>query len=205
MPLIYQHQINESTRLGVWHIKEPEDFFLAKVPLQRSITHWHKRLQHLAGRILLLELEPSFPLDLVRIADTRKPYLENEAWHFSISHCGDYAAAMISSRLRVGVDVELVNEKVSRIQHKFLSRAEFDLTRDFDDSLRLLTACWSIKECLFKWYGKGEVDFIQHLHIHSISYQDNEGMARCSILKDVNIELKVQFLFFNNNCLSWVY
>jgi hypothetical protein len=52
MPLIYQHQINESSHIGVWHIAEAEGFFLQKVPLQREITHWHKRLQHLAGRYL---------------------------------------------------------------------------------------------------------------------------------------------------------
>ena len=50
MPLVYQQNINESTRLGLWHIAEKEDFFLNQVPLKKEITHPHKRLQHLAGR-----------------------------------------------------------------------------------------------------------------------------------------------------------
>jgi hypothetical protein len=50
MPLVYQQNINASTKLGVWHIEEPEAFFLEQVPLQREITHPNKRLQHLAGR-----------------------------------------------------------------------------------------------------------------------------------------------------------
>jgi phosphopantetheinyl transferase len=218
MPLIYQHQINENSQMGVWHIAEGEEFFLQRVPLQREITHWHKRLQHLAGRFLLTELVPDFPHELIRIADTRKPFLENEAWHFSLSHCGDYAAAIVSRDKRVGVDVELVSEKVARVQHKFLSEEELGMVRRLEDDCwslvlgrplstvnrTLLTACWSIKEALFKWKGTGEIDFKQHLRIERIEVKDNEGKAYCRVLKDGDAELVVSFLFFNNNCLSWV-
>src|ERR1043165_7219879 len=92
LPLVYQHNINANTRLGVWHIKEEEYFFLERVPVGRDITHWHKRLQHLAGRYLLQVMFPDFPHHLIAIADTRKPYLPGDEYHFSISHCGDYAA-----------------------------------------------------------------------------------------------------------------
>ena len=123
MPLFFQHIINETTRLGIWKIDEPELFFLEQVPLQRAITHPHKRLQHLAGRYLLKYFFPDFPYHEIAIADTRKPYLPYEQYHFSISHCGDYAAAIISSTHRVGIDIEIPSEKVERIKHKFLSGA----------------------------------------------------------------------------------
>ncbi|HVX51137.1 MAG TPA: hypothetical protein VHB48_13310, partial [Chitinophagaceae bacterium] len=103
MPLFYQHNINQTTRLGIWKIEEPEGFF-AGVPLQRTITHPHKRLQHLAARWLLQHLFPDFPYSEIIIADTRKPYLPDEQYHFSISHTGDYAAAVVSSVQRVGRD-----------------------------------------------------------------------------------------------------
>jgi phosphopantetheinyl transferase len=117
MPLVYQQNINAITKIAVWHITETEDFFLASVPVQREIKHWHKRLQHLAGRLLLKELYPDFPVALIQIADTKKPFLENEPYHFSISHCGDYAAVIVSKTFRVGVDVELVNLKIEQIQY----------------------------------------------------------------------------------------
>ena len=119
MPLVYQQNINAVTKIAVWHITEDEDFFLASVPVQREIRHWHKRLQHLAGRLLLKEMYPDFPVKLIRIADTKKPFLENEPFHFSISHCGDYAAAMVSKSARVGVDVELLNEKIELISDHY--------------------------------------------------------------------------------------
>ncbi|MEO6489716.1 MAG: hypothetical protein ABIO04_07235 [Ferruginibacter sp.] len=98
MPLVYQQNINESTRLAVWHITEAEDFFLQKTILPNSITHPNKRLQHLAGRHLLSELFEDFPLELIKIAEAKKPFLANEAFHFSISHAGDYASAIVSKK-----------------------------------------------------------------------------------------------------------
>jgi phosphopantetheinyl transferase len=210
MPLVYQQNINASTKLGVWHIAEPEPFFLEKVPLQREITHPHKRLQHLTGRYLLKELYPDFPYELIRIADTRKPFLENEAYHFSISHSGEYAAVIVSTGHRVGVDVELISGKVEKVKHKFLSGAEQQLLTEIPCfpwalfNAKLLTAAWSIKESLYKWQGSSEVDFKKHLLLVTMNVNDNEGIAHCTILKDGRTDLTVHFLFFNENCISWV-
>ena len=202
MPLVYQQNINAVTQLGVWHITETEDFFLSTVPLQQSITHPHKRLQHLAGRYLLRELYPDFPISLISIADTKKPFLANEAYHFSISHCGDYAAVIISEVQRVGVDIELINEKISRIFPKFLSKEElFLLPRGSIN--KTATLLWSVKESIFKWYGDGKVDFKQHMKVQKIT-GDDAGAVAVHFLKGRSIELHVRFLFFQDHFLSWV-
>ena len=127
MPIFFQHQVNETTRLGIWKIEEAEEFFLTNVPLQKEVTHPHKRLQHLAGRFLLQFLFPGFPYELIKIADTRKPYLPNEQYHFSISHCGDYAAAIVSNNQRVGIDIEIPSPKVEKIKEKFLNEKELKM------------------------------------------------------------------------------
>ena len=200
MPLVYQQNINVVTKLGVWHITEEEDFFLKKVPLQRKITHWHKRLQHLAGRLLLIELFPAFPVELIRIADTRKPYLPEEPYHFSISHCGDYAAVIVSRENRVGVDVELLTDKVAGIMHKFLSPIETNLLpiSTFHQTALL---CWSVKETIFKWIGVGEVDFIRDIVIKKIT-GDDQGWVNCQVYGKQ--ELVVHFLYFDKHYLTWV-
>jgi phosphopantetheinyl transferase len=204
MPLVYQQNINATTKIAVWHIMEAEDFFLAVVPVQREIRHWHKRLQHLAGRILLKEMYPGFPVELIRIADTKKPFLENEPFHFSISHCGDYAAAMVSKTQRVGVDVELLNEKIEQVQHKFIYEEE---VKRLNDQCRMpinhsLTLYWSVKESVFKWWGKGEVDFKKDIVLTSITGLPEQGVVRCIFNNE--FELDVHYLFFNNNFLTWV-
>ena len=165
MPVFFQHQINENTRLGVWKIEESEAFFKGNVPLHRHVTHPHKRLQHLAGRFLLQFLFPDFPYELVQIADTNKPYLPDEQYHFSISHCGDYAAAIVSRDKRVGIDVELTTNKIVKIKDKYLSQEEQHLfnTESLTTDYHLLTLLWSAKESVFKWYGQGNVDFKKHI------------------------------------------
>jgi phosphopantetheinyl transferase len=204
MALVYQQNINVYTKLGVWHITEEERFFLQKVPLQKEITHPHKRLQHLAGRYLLQELFPDFPIELIKIAFTNKPFLEDEAYHFSISHCGDYAAVVVSKTGRVGVDIEHLTDKVEKIKHKFLSAEEL-LLIDAGRKKFFLTMAWSIKEALYKWYSFGGIDFKKHLCIKKIVIEGNIGTAHCAFLKNSEKELIVHCLFFNNNCISWVY
>ncbi len=216
MPLFYQQDINETTRLGVWQITEDESFFLEKVPLSREITHPHKRLQHLAGRYLLQFLFPEFPYELIRIADTRKPYLENEAFHFSISHCGDTAAALVSSTYRVGVDVELATPKINRVLHKFLHPSELSwlhvqpgMPKSFNNNdplsgYLLPTLLWSAKESVFKWYGSGQVDFSEHIRLMPFEFS-SIGSIPGNFCKSTNpFSFPIHYKTFGNLCLSWV-
>lgn len=205
MPLVYQQNINATTKLAVWQITEAQDFFLPEIPLQRSIMHPHKRLQHLAGRLLLKKLAPDFPYELIRIADTRKPFLENEAYHFSISHCRDYAAAIISKTDRVGVDIEMINPKVEKVQHKFLNDAEQQILIHQSSilNIQMLTLAWSIKEVIYKWYGEGSLDFKEHIHIENIFLDEHGGKAECKVSKNKSQHLSVYFIFFEKNCLAW--
>ncbi len=212
MPLFYQHNIDDSTKTGVWHISETESFFLEKVPLPKpGITHYHKRLQHLAGRYLLQELFPEFPYHLIEIADTKKPFLLNEEYHFSISHCGDYAAVIVNKNHRVGIDIELVTPKIERIKHKFLSEDEFignwKLENDNNatwQSANLLTLLWSCKEAVFKWYGYGGVDFKMHIHLIPASIDLHEGIIVSEFSKTEKISLNIHYKFFGQMCLAWV-
>ena len=205
MPLIYQHQINAATKIGVWHITEAENFFLQFVPVQRSITHPHKRLQHLAGRFLLRELFPDFPLSLIQIADTRKPFLEDEVFHFSISHCGDYAAVIVSTQNRVGVDIEIPHPKIERVQHKFLSANENQLLKKIDgENINMLTMAWSIKEAMFKWYGVGQIDFINDMEILSLVKNNTGYVINCFFKKENQEKLQLQNILVEGNNLAWI-
>lgn len=203
MPVFFQHQINEHTRLGVWKIEETEDFFKENVPQHREVTHLHKRLQHLAGRFLLQYLFPDFPYKLIQIADTRKPFLPDERYHFSISHCGDYAAAIVSSKNRVGVDVEEPVEKILTIQNKFLSDKEREqfLYEFKTPNFRLPTLLWSAKESVFKWYGNGGVDFRQHIQLFNL--QEEKRTIDCFFAKNES-ELVIHYRHFDGLVLAWV-
>lgn len=211
MPVFFQHQINATTRLGIWKIEETEAFFKGNVPVHREVTHPHKRLQHLAGRFLLQYLYPAFPYELIRIAETRKPFVENEAVHFSISHCGDFAAAIISTTHRVGIDIEIPVPQILRIKEKFLNKEEMLLLQEsglktIDYSLptadyRLPTLLWSAKEAVYKWYGEGRVDFKQDIQLTEI----HRGLQRidCWFNKSASA-LFIRYSDFNGLVLAWV-
>lgn len=213
MPLFYQHNINEQTKLAVWHITESENFFLAHVPLQRDITHPHKRLQHLAGRYILRLLFSDFPFELIRIASTKKPYLPDDAFHFSISHCGNYAAAIVSTSQRIGIDIEIPTPKVARIRHKFLHAVEwegvegsanYDQNSQDKEITNRLTLLWSAKEAVFKWYGNGEVDFSEHIRLQTTSlHASGNGIIQASFLKEGAIHLSLPYIIFDDICLVW--
>ncbi|MCZ2458748.1 MAG: 4'-phosphopantetheinyl transferase superfamily protein [Chitinophagales bacterium] len=203
MPVFFQHSISNTTRLGIWKIEETEEFFKRNVPQHRDVTHPHKRLQHLAGRFLLQFLFPDFPYEMVRIAETKKPYLPGEQFHFSISHCGDYAAAIVSKDQRVGIDIEIPVEKIIRIQHKYLSDEErklFNIQLPGPD-YRRLTLLWSAKEAVYKWFGDGEVEFIEHIRLKGIN--ENDRTMQCRFTRNGN-GLTIHYRIFDRIVLTWL-
>ena len=221
MPLFFQQDIDADTRLAIWKIEEEESFFSDYVPLQRAITHPHKRLQHLAGRYLLMYLFPDFPLNLILIADTKKPFLEDEAYHFSISHCGDFAAAIVSKNKRVGVDIEIPTQKTERIQHKFLHERELRMLEqwnfgsekqhlenkdvDINSPYRLTTLIWSAKEAMFKWWGYGNIDFSEMLHVSDNNVAASGELKGLFINPDFQTEFPVYYKLFPQLVLAYIY
>jgi phosphopantetheinyl transferase len=200
MGLFFQQDINEYTKLAVWHIEEEPEFFLGFVPPQREISHPHKRLQHLAGRYLLRFLYPGFPHEDILIADTRKPYIPGESFHFSISHCGSFAAAIVSRYNRVGIDIEGFTPKVANIIHKFLSPRE-QAFLDAEHPLRHAIVCWAAKEAIYKWYGSGEMDFIRDMPLEPFGLAP-EGSIHCVFAKNgVVQELNLFYKVFENMAL----
>ncbi|MBS4043840.1 MAG: 4'-phosphopantetheinyl transferase superfamily protein [Chitinophagaceae bacterium] len=207
MPLFYQQHINQNTRLAIWKIEESEEFFSSSVPLQTKITHPHKRLQHFAGRYLLRFLFPDFPHESILIADTKKPFLENETYHFSISHCGDYAAAIVSKNFHVGIDIEIPVEKILKIQHKFINEKEalFLKQEDLLTNIEKLTLIWSTKETLFKWYGLGNVDFKRMLNV-DISNAESLQIISAEIRHNsLNKKLQIHLKHFNKLILTYTF
>lgn len=208
--MFYQHTINGNTRLSIWKIEEHDDFFLAHVPLKREVTHPYKKLQHLAGRYLLPLLFEDFPLKSIQIADTRKPYLDDEAYHFSISHAGNFAAAIVSRNQRVGMDIELVTSRILAISPKFLHASEQAYLEEWEPLSplyqELVTIIWSAKEAIFKWYGLGGVDFKHHIQLKgAMVFHMNEWIDMNFIFsKEKELVLPVKAKIFNGLVLAYV-
>jgi phosphopantetheinyl transferase len=205
MPLFYQQNINDSTRLAIWDLQEEASFFGGYT----EIVHPQKRLQHLGGRYLLSYLFPSFDKAAIAIAASKKPFLPDGSFQFSISHCTQFAAALVSSTHRVGIDIEIITERVHRIRHKFLHASEHEmLEKNASEILTLtaqLTIIWSAKEAIFKWWGIGNIDFSEQMILDQMPVAQ-DGILTAGFIEKNGTEhsFRLYYKVLDTICLVWV-
>jgi hypothetical protein len=205
MPLVYQQNINEHTKIGVWHILETEDFFLDKVTEQYKIKHPQKRIQHLAGRYLLLELAKDISIKNILLSTTGKPFLADNSYFFSISHSADYVAVIISTKSNVAIDIQDVVPKIERIKQKFLTEEEMNLLSTLSISPNeQFTLAWTIKEAMFKYFDDSGVDFKQHLNIASAIVENDVWVSKSTFNKNDVYQLPTKSIRFNDLFMTWI-
>lgn len=205
MPLYFQENIDQNSRLGIWKITEPESFFLQTVIPVKKIKHAQKRLQHLAANYLLTQLFPEFPQAEIQTGHADKPFLPSAAYFFSLAHTNDFAAALVSTKNNVGIDIEPVSPKPFLLKNKFLKEVESNkiLQNSFLPGTldTRMTMAWCTKEAVYKWWGKGGISLKNNMEI--------SGSAQDKILCNLHIErtvypLLVHTMLFGNLCLAWL-
>ena len=152
---------------------------------------------------MLQNLHPGFPLENIRFSMTNKPFLPGDPLHFSVSHCGEYSAVIISESTRVGIDVEHITPKILRVMHKFLSSSERKIFNNCSEE-QSATIAWTCKEAVFKWYGTGSVDFIKHISLTAFSASHNQFLINCIFSKGDPMPLEIKGRFMDNLCIAWV-
>jgi len=162
MPLYKEWEIGDHGMAAIWKVEEDEAFFAEQTGMTSDMKNERRRIEHLAGRFLLKQLEADFPLQEISKDEHDKPRIENNAFFFSISHSWPYIAAVIDPYEEAGIDIQTWHPRIEHIQNKFLSAEEQEL---FQNDPKLLTLAWSAKEAVYKWNGKRGVDFIEHLPI----------------------------------------
>ena len=94
-----------------------------------------------------------------------KPYPGNCPGHISISHSHDRLAIIHNLKAKTGIDIELIRDKVKRIQHKFLNENE---QKEANNDTETLVCFWAVKETLYKIYGLKGMDFKKNLFIERV-------------------------------------
>lgn len=161
MPL-YKIKEESQYRLAIWEISEPESFFIERTGLIAQSKWEHRRLEFQASRYLLKLLDPAFPFGNIKISEQGKPFLPGENAHFSITHSFPFVGVALAT-MPIGIDVQIYQEKISRLQQKFLSEEE---QKYFNNDIRQITLAWAAKEAVFKWSGLSGIDFKRHMPIH---------------------------------------
>lgn len=208
MPMVHQFcDDNNNYSLGLWKIEEGAGFFMERIPYAPSATHLEKQVQQLASRMVLDCLSPPFPFHQVELGTSGKPTLSESGLHFSLSHCRGFAAGIVSTGGPVGIDVEVISDRVLKIEKKFLNQQELQWLEGMDPAGRVAysTLLWSIKETVFKWWGSGGLDFSRHICVQNID-ASKPGMARVDFLLEDKVQLlEVQFLRMENAWLSFLH
>lgn len=184
MPIFKSFIISEHARAAIWKIEEAESFFIAATGLTSDKKNEVKRKEHLAGRFLLKHLMPEFELENINISPLGKPYLLENPLHFSISHSFPYIGAAINFEKEIGIDVQTIQDRIHRIQHKFLSEKEQLLCKN---ETGRITLAWTAKEAAFKYYGLGAVDFIEHMPITDMTFQEKKASLKMAFSKENDI------------------
>jgi 4'-phosphopantetheinyl transferase len=175
MPLILNHKINESTFLGVWKISETSENLKQKLDMDendrkcfKSFGNESRKKHWLSYRLILQRL---LKTKFIRIVYDKygKPGIPGFKGHFSVSHSGDFAAAIVSNGLPVGIDIEKMRERIEKVAERFMSVEELDHTGN-KNRMEKLHIYWGAKESLYKLYGKPEVDFQNDIQIGPFDY-----------------------------------
>jgi 4'-phosphopantetheinyl transferase len=180
MPLvIYQREIQEIASLMVWNasestprlldmaqLSEGDKAKLLTIPLEKRKREWltSKILLNLLGNGRTIVTLPS-----------GKPIL-HPTGHISISHCGNLVGMVVSPH-PVGLDIQMAEEKIKRIQNKFCHPKELEEHVGNPHELEELTVIWSAKEAIFKYFGEN-VDFANHIRIEPFNHLQEEIRAQ---------------------------
>lgn len=180
MPLYQRWEDPDGSQMAIWQISEPETFFSTALDFESDRKHAIRRLEHLAGRYLLHLLIPGITIKNICINKLGKPFHPDFPVQFSITHSYPYVAAAMHAHQPVGIDLQMIVPKIQRLQHKFLSPIEQQLTHN---DLGKLTLAWTAKEAAFKWFGEGQVDFIRQMPITNMEITGRSAISCINFLR----------------------
>jgi len=178
--------------IAIWEITETleELLQLSHVISTADFNTEKRKKEWLASRLLLNEINPNYSISYNTFGT---PELSNDS-NISISHSKGLVAIIISQK-QVGIDIEEISEKALRVSSKFVSTK----------NLKALTAekatlIWCCKEAIYKWYQKGDVDFIADIKLHPFENMEKGGITA----EFRNTQLILNYQKINNHYLVYV-
>ena len=207
MPLYLHSYPNAHTQLLVWSIDEPKSVLSANVELtvlsQQRLNSMKSDLHQrafLSVRQLLLLLGYT-DADLYYDA-TGKPHLRDQKF-ISISHSHQLAVVIVSNQA-VGVDVELIREKVAKIGSKFCQSELLFLNPNLTTETERLTVIWGAKEAVFKVVNQEGISFKNHIFVAPFDLNTPETTATLA-LDSKPIQFAVQYQLLADYALVYTF
>ena len=194
MPLFQTIQFNETTKILIWEITESFDELYSRVTLkektQRRLdgmkSQMHQRA-FLSVRMLIQEM--GFTDKDLHYDEFGKPYFDCDN-HISITHSYHFAAIIISKE-KVGIDMELQREKIQRIADKFTDfECNYLDPSSIEEYIKKLTVIWGAKEAIFKIRNEKGISFKDHINVDNFSLEETQTQASLhfdNLIKDFDV------------------
>jgi 4'-phosphopantetheinyl transferase len=169
MGIVLKNDLEQGCRLGLWKIREGLEELRSRLSLEteevktlEGFRNPSRKLEWLSVRNLINEMTGSN--SRIIYTEDRKPYLLDNSSHISISHSREYTAILMSKFKRVGIDMEYMSHKISKIADRFIN--ENEITTSSPELLRYhLYIHWCAKEALYKICDKKYINFKKNLTI----------------------------------------
>ena len=176
MPFLKEFIINDKTKIKLWKViigeLNTEELNSDEKNLLKLKKNNILREQFLATRKVLALENTDYK---ITYNNNGKPSL-NSKYNISISHSHQIAAVAISDNSKIGLDVQLNENKIFNIQDKFLNPTE-KLNIGENPSLKILTMIWTSKESIYKAVGLKGISFSDNIKIEKVVEEDKIGIA----------------------------
>ena len=176
MPFLKEFIINEKTKIMLWKVMIGELNTKELNSDEKNLLKLKKnnilREQFLATRKVLALENSDYK---ITYNNNGKPSL-NSKYNISISHSHQIAAVAISDNSKIGLDVQLNENKIFNIQDKFLNPTE-KLNIGENPSLKILTMIWTSKESIYKAVGLKGILFSDNIKIEKVVEEDKIGIG----------------------------
>ena len=208
MPMAHKH-ITEEYSIAVWHTTEDLEQLRQTITLDNYTKNTLKtckvhRCRELIGTRHLLNVLLGESVTITKGENGRPMIVEYPDLNISLSHSGDYSAVMLSRVYsRIGIDIQMHRESISKIAPKFMTMEEVQST-----SVSQQHFYWGIKESVFKAWSKGGVDFTNMIKVSPFDLLNDSrlDMATTTLFHkdDVSISFNANGLVLDDLYLSWV-
>jgi phosphopantetheinyl transferase len=200
MPLENIHKGADRT-WALWKIEENEETLQGLISADEvapeSIANPFKRLEYLAGRLLLKQLLAEWNIDYKGIVKDQhgKPFLRDLDIHISMSHSYPYVAAVADRHNVVGIDLEQPKDKLLRIGPRVLNAREL---QDASHDITKHCIYWCAKEALIKIYGKKDLVLSKNLAISPFLIQKKGFLTGSIIVNGIQNTIPLYYEVYDN-------
>ena len=203
MPFLKEFIINDKTKIKLWKViigeLNTEELNSDEKNLLKLKKNNILREQFLATRKVLALENSDYK---ITYNNNGKPSL-NSKYNISISHSHQIAAVAISDNSKIGLDVQLNENKIFNIQDKFLNPTE-KLNIGKNPSLKILTMIWTSKESIYKAVGLKGILFSDNIKIEKVVEEDKIGIGYY-INGTEKVKFDLKFFYIDEYTICYAY